>query len=174
MYYLAYGSNLSVEQMAHRCPGALPVGTVQLPDTRLVFRGSHSGFYLSIDSVEGCTTPCVVWRISRENELSLDRYEGYPNFYDKIYYHGLSMKPLLFHQDLAGKVFYHGDTKRRTLNTAMAYALLESAPMGMPTPYYWRVCRDGYRYFGFDEKPLLDALRQSKEAADSKRGTDVI
>lgn len=37
--YLAYGSNLNLEQMAYRCPTAKPVGQVVLKDYQLLFRG---------------------------------------------------------------------------------------------------------------------------------------
>ena len=40
-YYLAYGSNLSVAQMAQRCPDAVYVGTAVLTDYRLLFKGSQ-------------------------------------------------------------------------------------------------------------------------------------
>ena len=36
--YIAYGSNLSVEQMAHRCPDAKVAGMAAIRDWKLVFR----------------------------------------------------------------------------------------------------------------------------------------
>ena len=36
MYYLAYGSNLNVEQMKKRCPDAVVVGTAVLDGYRLM------------------------------------------------------------------------------------------------------------------------------------------
>ena len=47
-YYLAYGSNLSVRQMLHRCPDAVYVGTAEIPDYQLLFKGSKTGNYLTI------------------------------------------------------------------------------------------------------------------------------
>lgn len=38
-YYIAYGSNLSVEQMAQRCPDARIVGQAVLEDWELAFHG---------------------------------------------------------------------------------------------------------------------------------------
>ena len=38
-YYIAYGSNLSVEQMADRCPDAKIVGQAVLAGWELLFRG---------------------------------------------------------------------------------------------------------------------------------------
>ena len=37
--YMAYGSNLNREQMAHRCPTARVLGSAELTDHRLLFRG---------------------------------------------------------------------------------------------------------------------------------------
>ena len=46
-YYLAYGSNLNMEQMHYRCPGAVPLGTAELEGYRLLFKGSKTGAYLT-------------------------------------------------------------------------------------------------------------------------------
>ena len=42
-YYIAYGSNLNVQQMRWRCPGARIIGTSELQDYRLLFKGSKTG-----------------------------------------------------------------------------------------------------------------------------------
>ena len=47
-YYLAYGSNLNIRQMALRCPTAKPVGTAVIKDYELLFKGSKTGAYLKI------------------------------------------------------------------------------------------------------------------------------
>ena len=41
-YYIAYGSNLNVQQMRWRCPGARIIGTSELQDYRLLFKGSKT------------------------------------------------------------------------------------------------------------------------------------
>ena len=43
--YFAYGSNINLDQMAHRCPDATPVGPVMLENYELLFRGmtNHGG-----------------------------------------------------------------------------------------------------------------------------------
>lgn len=71
MLYLAYGSNLNKRQMARRCPGAVPIGTVVVPDMRLVFRG-----VADIEEAEGHNLHCGVWRITKACERALDIYEG--------------------------------------------------------------------------------------------------
>ena len=52
-YYLAYGSNLNVRQMALRCPTAKPVGTAVIKDYGLLFKGSKTGAYLTIEPKSG-------------------------------------------------------------------------------------------------------------------------
>ena len=75
-YYIAYGSNLSVEQMAQRCPDARVVGQAVLEDWELAFHGCAT-----ILPNKGKNTPVLVWEISAGDEKNLDIYEGYPNFY---------------------------------------------------------------------------------------------
>ena len=82
-YYLAYGSNLNVQQMRYRCPDATIFGTAEIPDYQLLFKGSMTGFYLTIEKKEGSTVPVAVWEVSECDERNLDAYEGCPNFYYK-------------------------------------------------------------------------------------------
>ena len=82
-YYLAYGSNLSVAQMAQRCSDAVYVGTAMLNDYQLLFKGSQSGNYLTAEPKKGYKVPLLVWKISDRDEAWLDRYEGYPKYYYK-------------------------------------------------------------------------------------------
>ena len=58
-YYLAYGSNLNKWQMKHRCPDAVPVGTVTIKDYELVFRG-----VATIEPKRGAEVQCGIWKIS--------------------------------------------------------------------------------------------------------------
>ena len=71
--YIAYGSNLNRAQMALRCPDAKVVGTGEIKDYELLFRGNRNG-----ESV-----PVLIWEISPRDEFNLDRYEGYPRLYGK-------------------------------------------------------------------------------------------
>ncbi len=78
--YFAYGSNMNLNQMAFRCPDAEMIESVQVENYRLAFRGSGVATILpeSGSRVEG-----VLWRISADDEQSLDVYEGYPRLYAK-------------------------------------------------------------------------------------------
>ena len=82
-YYIAYGSNLNVRQMMMRCPDSRMIGTATIPDYRLMFKGSKTGSYLTIEEAPGYKVPVGVWEVSERDEKSLDRYEGYPSFYYK-------------------------------------------------------------------------------------------
>ena len=43
--YIAYGSNMNLEQMEYRCPGATVTGKGWLQDHRLFFAGRTDGFW---------------------------------------------------------------------------------------------------------------------------------
>jgi len=78
--YGAYGSNMNMDQMAYRCPDAEPAGTILLKDHKLVFRG-----VADIAMQEQAHVPIGLWRITERCEKALDKYEGFPNLYGKIY-----------------------------------------------------------------------------------------
>ncbi len=74
----AYASNLNRERMAERCPAADPLGLATLPDHRLVFR--HGA---DVEPHAGSLTHGVVWRLTPEDMVALDHYEGFPSLYRK-------------------------------------------------------------------------------------------
>ena len=78
--YIAYGSNMDEEQMAFRCPTATLVGTAIVEGYELIFKGSRTGSYATIEPKEGSIVPVLVWEIGQMDERRLDYYEGYPNF----------------------------------------------------------------------------------------------
>ena len=115
-YYIAYGSNLNIDQMSYRCPRAKVVGTSEIPDFQLLFKGSKSGAYLTIEPKKGEKVPVAVWEVTADDELSLDRYEGYPNFYYKT--------------EVEIPVIGISDRKVRKLK-AFIYIMHEERPMDM-------------------------------------------
>ncbi|MGN8742000.1 gamma-glutamylcyclotransferase family protein [Catenibacterium mitsuokai] len=146
-YYIAYGSNLNIPQMRMRCPGARIIGTSVIEDYQLLFKGSKTGSYLTIEPMEGAEVPVVIWEVTETDEKALDRYEGYPNFYYK--------KEMTL--DIRG--IRTGKVRRRD---AFVYIMHEERELGIPSWYYVNTCLDGYRAFGFDEKYLFDAIRISR------------
>ncbi len=154
-YYLAYGSNLNTDQMLWRCPGAWPLGIAELEGYHLLFKGSKTGAYLTIEPKEGSRVPVAVWEVTEDDEKSLDRYEGFPTFYYK--------KEM--------KVKYTGiKTGRNYTRNAFVYIMHEDRKCGKPSQRYMLTCLEGYRDFGFDERYLtraiFDSIEGMKEGAD--------
>ena len=146
-YYIAYGSNLNLPQMRVRCPNARIIGTSVIDGYQLLFKGSKTGSYLTIEPKEGGKVPVVVWEVTESDEKELDRYEGYPTFYYK--------KTMT----LDVKEIRTGKIRRKE---AFVYIMHEERKLGSPSRYYIRTCLDGYRAFGFDERYLYDALAISR------------
>lgn len=141
-YYIAYGSNLNVSQMKYRCPTAKIVGTAVIRDYELLYKGSKTGSYLTIEKKKGSLVPVAVWEVTAADEHSLDIYEGYPNFY------------------------YKKNTKIRLSETgkmidAFVYIMHEERRLGIPTSTYVSTCKFGYTIFGFDFKYLDEAYEKS-------------
>jgi len=147
-YYLAYGSNLNVRQMMIRCPSARMIGTATIEDYRLMFKGSKTGSYLTIEPEEGCSVPVGVWEVSEADELALDRYEGFPTFYYK--------KEL----ELPITGIRTGKVRRRK---AFVYIMHEDRLLGIPSNMYMRICMEGYMDFGFNYDTLWEAYEYSRQ-----------
>ncbi len=144
-YYIAYGSNLNVRHMQRRCLDASPIGTAVILDYQLLYKGSKTCAYLTIEPKKGGIVPIVVWEISYEDEKKIDVYEGWPTLYYKKMLH-LPVKK--------------NDGKIVELD-AFVYIMHEENPIGIPTPFYTRICEEGYKHFGFDLKILEYALKIS-------------
>ncbi len=148
-YYIAYGSNMNVEQMRHRCPRAVVVGTSTVKDYELLFRGGKRGAVATIEPREGASVPVVIWSITPTDEKALDLYEGYPKLYEKEN----------FVVELNGEEI-----------TAMAYIMTPGRAEGTPAPYYLQTIECGYDKFDIPKKGLFDAAlvvkRAEQEAGD--------
>ena len=139
--YIAYGSNMSEEQMAYRCPDAKLVGAGKIKNWRLMFKGSYSGNYATIEREENSEVPVLLWKISAVDEKKLDRYEGCPNFYYKT--------EIEVETDNGEKIF------------GIVYIMHEERKLGLPTEFYYKVLHDAYKKFHFDLKILEEALNFS-------------
>ena len=145
-YYIAYGSNLNKAQMQQRCPGAKPIGTGLLEGYELLFKGSKTGCYLTIEPKADGVVPIVVWEVSAEHERSLDRYEGCP-----VCYYKQQMRLPVFRTQSG-----------RTIQTnGFVYIMHENRRLGEPHPRYFWTCVRGYRAFGFDPEFLYEAYERS-------------
>ena len=133
--YFAYGSNINLEQMAHRCPDAQVAGPVKLEGWELLFRGSGVA---TIGPKEGAAVHGLLWQLTPDCERSLDRYEGYPHLYVK--------EPVTV-RDAQGQEL-----------TVMAYVMTERyrAPAVPPASYYQGIL-EGYRQNGLPAAALKKA-----------------
>ena len=147
-YYIAYGSNLSVRQMAVRCPEARVAGKAGLKDWTLVFK-----LHATIEPAKGFEVPVLIWEISDRDEEYLDAYEGFPSYYFKR-----DLEVTL--TDLKGK--------RPRQVTAMVYIMTEGRAVRMPMKGYVDVLVEGYERFGFDLGILRRALRDTSDAVESE------
>lgn len=146
--YVAYGSNLNVEQMDYRCPDASIVAKGVIPDYVLKYRGSRTGAYATIVREKGKHVPVVVWKISPDDEKSLDRYEGFPTFYYKK-----RIKVLL-------------ENGKRTY--AMVYIMNDKAQAGIPSDYYIRTILLGYVANKLDLNILYESLEDNERECSNE------
>jgi gamma-glutamylcyclotransferase (GGCT)/AIG2-like uncharacterized protein YtfP len=151
--YLAYGSNLNLEQMGERCPDAAVIGSTVLQDYQLLFRGGRHNGVATIEMKRGASVPVLLWQITEKCEKALDRYEGHPHLYRK--------KRLLVNLD--------GDEL-----VAMAYVMNEGPPLAMPDAYYYSTILHGYRDCGFDEQILKEAVMYTKDLQDVQKRKSLV
>jgi len=146
--YFAYGSNINLDQMADRCPDARVVGPVVLEGYELLFR---RGGFATIGSCGGSKVHGLLWSITPDHERSLDRYEGYPRFYDK-------------------RMVTVRNDQGRSLSV-MAYIMNERfrEPM-LPSSSYYKGILEGYRQNGLPvpelKKAWEHAVREVHEATE--------
>ena len=143
-YYIAYGSNLDVDQMLQRCPDAVTIGSSTIDGYKLVFRGNSRSGVATIEPSEGDSVPVGIWVISPSDEDALDWYEGFPRLYVKQ----------MFTLPVRGKMV-----------KAMAYIMAPGHAVSPPSSRYLNIILDGYQDFGFDPAPLLDAAAEARKGA---------
>jgi gamma-glutamylcyclotransferase (GGCT)/AIG2-like uncharacterized protein YtfP len=76
--YFGYGSNMNHNQMSFRCPTAQFVRSFYLKGWELEF-GSHA----TIVPKHGAVVPGALWLLTDSDIAALDRYEGYPVYYNR-------------------------------------------------------------------------------------------
>lgn len=148
-FYIAYGSNLNLGQMARRCPTAEAVKSIYLHNYRLMFRGKGTAV-ATIEKRKGGKVPILIWQLQPSDEHNLDIYEGFPHLYRK--------------ETL--KVTVNGRRVR-----AMVYIMNERLhPYDTPSRSYFDTIRQGYKDSGFDTNILRQAVLDSAwEAYLSKK-----
>jgi Gamma-glutamyl cyclotransferase, AIG2-like len=125
----AYGSNLSLDAMRYRAPGAVPVAPARLDGWALRFHGGVSNI---VERDGGCVEGGV-WAITPDDRRALDRYEGAPTFYEP--------------RTLPVRLVTNGAVER-----ALVYVIPEVGGSDLsPAPEYLETIRRGLRTWGWAE-----------------------
>ena len=125
MKYIAYGSNMIENHMAHRCPDGRLIGVGHLPNHRLEFY-RHATVEADDTCAEG--VPVAVWEISDADERRLDVYEGFPYYYSK---------------EEATVLMADGSEIK-----GMVYVMCEGYKEGSPAKSYYDAIREAYEKLG--------------------------
>ena len=95
--YFAYGSNLNHFQMQKRCKDSQYVKKIFLKDYKLSFCSVRRSYGVAnVVKKKGSKVPGGLWKISKNDEKSLDIYEGFPTLYTKDYF-SLNNKKIMFY-----------------------------------------------------------------------------
>jgi len=137
--YFAYGMNTNVDSMSRRCPTALDLGPATLPDHQYRF-SHHADVVPGHNMVHG-----VLWNITKDDLASLDRLEGYPDYYER-------KTVLVQHQGV--------------LKEALVYYMTYDSQNSLPNQGYLNIVLDGFEEHGIDTAQILEALKLSMDEYD--------
>jgi len=141
-YYLAYGSNLNIDQMKKLCPYSTPIGPTLLSNYRLVFKGTDLKSFLTIEPCEGSEVPVGIFQITPFDEARLDYYEVVPTLYTKetisITYNNEEIEAIVYVMD--PMYSYH-----------------------LPSSLYISKCLKGYQDFKLNPEYIEKALTVTKD-----------
>lgn len=139
--YIAYGSNLNLRQMAMRCPTAQLVGTGEVRDYELQFKGAPYGAFATIGPKDGASVPVAVWSLRSRDEKALDIYEGVKAGH-------------YFKKEIPVQL---GDQTK----LALVYIMNPEAQFGIPTQRYYNAVLEGYENCKLDPHILNKAVDES-------------
>ena len=125
-------------EMAKHCPTAKLIGTAELKNYRLAFRGSRAGALVTIEKAKGSIVPALLWEISPQDEAALERWFGVPELYRKA----------------TIKVRRDGAPV-----DALIFILISGKPQNKPSAFYYSTLLEGYRAAGFDADILKAAVQ---------------
>jgi len=136
--FAAYGVGLNRAEMAKHCPTAKPIGTTELKNFNLAFRGGNACAVATIEKTKGGSVPALLWEITPQDEVALDRWIGVPDLYRKD----------------TVKVRWNG-----AVTDAFVYILIGNKPQNKPSAFYYSTLLEGYKAAGFDTEFLKAAVQ---------------
>ena len=138
--FAAYVIGLNRGEMAKHCPTAKLLGATELKNFRLAFRGGNACAIATIEKAKGGSVAALLWEITPQDEVALDRWIGEPELYRK-------------------------DTVKVRLNgaamDAFVYILIGNKPQNRPSAFYYSTLLEGYKAAGFDTEILKAAVQFS-------------
>ena len=137
--FAAYGAGVNRAEMAKHCPTAKLIGATELKNYRLAFRGSRAGALATIEKAKAGIVPALLWEISPQDELALDRWIGVPELYRRA----------------TIKIRRDGSPL-----DALIYILISGKPQNKPSAFYYSTLLEGYKAAGFDAD-ILKAVVQN-------------
>ena len=137
--FAAYSVGLNRAEMAKHCPTAKPIGTIELKNFNLAFRGGNACAVATIEKAKGGGVPTLLWEITPQDEVALDRWIGVPDLYRKD----------------TVKVHSNGATM-----DAFVYILIGNKPKNRPSAFYYSTLLEGYKAAGFDADTLKAAVQE--------------
>ena len=142
--YAAYAWNMDEWLMENQNPGAKLLGTGEIKNYRLMFKGDLPLSYATIEEYDGYAVPVVLWEIDEETEKRFDRGKGFLiNTYKKKY--------------------VEVETAKGAIGGVLVYAIDESYPLNSPDLHYCEKIWEAYEKFGFDTKKLAEAIEYSNK-----------
>lgn len=124
--------------MAKHCPTAKLIGATELKNYRLAFRGSKASALATIEKAKSGSVAALLWEISPQDEIALERWIGVPELYRKA----------------AIKVRRDG-----TLVDSLIYILIDGKPQNKPSAFYYSTLLEGYIAAGFETDILKAAVQ---------------
>ena len=135
--FAAYGVGLNRTEMAKHCPTAKLLGTTELKNFRLAFRGGNANAVATIEKMKCESVPVLLWELTPQDEVALDRWIGVPELYRK---------------DMV-KVRLNGAAM-----DAFVYILIGIKSPNKPSAFYYSTLLEGYKAAGFDTDILKAAI----------------
>jgi hypothetical protein len=140
--FAAYGFGLNRAEMAKHCPTAKMIGSAELKNYRLSFRGGKASAVATIEKAKSGSVAALLWEISPQDEIALERWIGVPELYRK--------STIEVRRDGA-------------LVETLIYILISGKPQNKPSAFYYSTLLEGYRAAGFD----ADTLKAAVQAGDA-------
>jgi hypothetical protein len=132
--YLAYGSNLCLEQIRARCTSSQPVAAVRIQGWRLGFYGQQSrnwgiGGVATLIPDTTASTHGALYVLSEADEAKMDVFEGIPFAYAKV-------------EDFTAHVSGFEQLNGQQVYT---YIKVDTSQANSPSEKYIDTIRQGYR-----------------------------